>query len=154
ADRVGYRRVLLGADLLYAALVVPAFQAIDRGVAGSAAAAILSLSVVHAFSNGPIPALLTHLLPTHLRYTGIALGYHLALPRLRPLRRHPTARRPLARQDDPRSHRSRLVHRGRRARLVPRHLLGDPARRPRPLGRARPLVSGDLSKRKRHASRA
>jgi len=78
ADRVGYRRVLLGADLLYAALVVPAFQAIDRGVAGSAAAAILSLSVVHAFSNGPIPALLTDLLPTHLRYTGIALGYNLA----------------------------------------------------------------------------
>jgi MFS family permease len=40
ADRVGYRRVLLGADLLYAALVVPAFQAIDRGAVGSAAAAI------------------------------------------------------------------------------------------------------------------
>ena len=45
---------------------------------GSAVAAILSLSVVHAFCNGPIPALLTDLLPTQLRYTGIALGYNLA----------------------------------------------------------------------------
>src|SRR5215469_16115425 len=78
ADRFGYRRVLLGADLPYAALVVPAFRLIDGGEMGSIVAAIFSLSVVHAFCNGPIPTLLADLLPTHLRYTGIALGYNLA----------------------------------------------------------------------------
>ena len=78
ADRVGYRRVLLGAGVVYAAAVVPAFRVIDTGAVGSVAATILALAVVHAFSNGPIPAALTDLLPTHLRYSGIALSYNLA----------------------------------------------------------------------------
>ena len=78
ADRVGYRRVLLGAGLVYAAAVVPLFRVIDTGGVVSVATAIFALSVVHAFSNGPIPAALTDLLPAHLRYSGIALGYNLA----------------------------------------------------------------------------
>lgn len=34
---------------------------------------IPALAVVHAFSNGPIPVVLTDLLSAHLRYSGIAL---------------------------------------------------------------------------------
>ena len=45
ADRVGYRRVLFGAGLVYAAGVVPAFHVIDTGAVGSVAAAILALAV-------------------------------------------------------------------------------------------------------------
>jgi MHS family proline/betaine transporter-like MFS transporter len=37
--------------------------------------AVCGLAIIHAFSNGPIPAALTDLLPTELRYSGgIALG--------------------------------------------------------------------------------
>ena len=68
------REESIEADRDDAAAVVPAFRVIDAGAVGSVAAAILALAVVHAFSNGPIPAALTDLLPTHLRYSGIALG--------------------------------------------------------------------------------
>ena len=36
--------------------------------------AVCGPPITHAFSNGPIPAALTDLLPTELRYSGIALG--------------------------------------------------------------------------------
>ena len=40
-------------------------------------AAVFGLAIIHAFSNGPIPAALTDLLPTELRYSGVALGSNL-----------------------------------------------------------------------------
>jgi MFS transporter, MHS family, proline/betaine transporter len=78
ADRVGWRRVLIGAGVVYAAAVVPAFRAIDTGSVAAATGAVLAISAIHAFSNGPLPAALSDLLPTEVRYSGIALGYNLA----------------------------------------------------------------------------
>ena len=77
ADRVGYRRVLLAANLAYAAAAVPLFHLIDSGGVVAVTAAVFGLAVIHAFSNGPIPAALTDLLPTELRYSGVALGTNL-----------------------------------------------------------------------------
>src|SRR6185369_1276268 len=78
ADRVGYRRVLLAANLAYAAAVVPLFHLIDAGGLVAVTGAVFGLAIIHAFSNGPIPAALTDLLPTELRYSGIALGTNVA----------------------------------------------------------------------------
>ena len=36
--------------------------------------AVFGLAIIHAFSNGAIPVALTDLLPTELRYSGIAPG--------------------------------------------------------------------------------
>lgn len=73
ADALGARRVLLTADLVYAIAAVPLFLAIDAGVL----AALFALAVVHGFVNGPMPAALTDLLPTEVRYSGLALGSNL-----------------------------------------------------------------------------
>jgi MHS family proline/betaine transporter-like MFS transporter len=73
ADALGARRVLVAADLAYAIAVVPLFHAIDAGVL----AALFALAIVHGFANGPTPVALTDLLPTEVRYSGVALGSNL-----------------------------------------------------------------------------
>lgn len=73
ADAFGARRVLVAADLAYAIAVVPLFHAIDAGVL----AALFALAIVHGFVNGPAPVALTDLLPTEVRYSGLALGCNL-----------------------------------------------------------------------------
>jgi MFS transporter, MHS family, proline/betaine transporter len=78
SDRVGYRPVLLAANLAYAAAAVPLFHVIDTGGIVAVTGAVFGLAIIHAFSNGPIPAALSELLPTEVRYTGIALGTNVA----------------------------------------------------------------------------
>jgi MHS family proline/betaine transporter-like MFS transporter len=78
SDRVGYRPVLLAASLAYAAAAVPLFHVIDTGGIVAVTGAVFGLAIIHAFSNGPIPAALSELLPTEVRYTGIALGTNVA----------------------------------------------------------------------------
>ena len=133
ADRVGYRRVLLAANLAYAAAAVPLFHLIDSGGIVAVTAAVFGLAVIHAFSNGPIPAALTDLLPT-----GLPLHRRRARQqsRLRDLRGNRAARCHVADQGDGRPGRSRLVPRCRRPGLSLRDVRGDADRRRQP-GRPR-----------------
>ena len=88
SDRIGRRKVLLGAIIGVLLITVPAFRWMQEGAAlaamGDMHAAFIKVAMgqcLLAFMLGaylsPIPALLVELFPTHVRYTGMAMSYNL-----------------------------------------------------------------------------
>ncbi|MFF2843937.1 MFS transporter [Paenarthrobacter sp. NPDC057981] len=76
SDRVGRRRVLIGACLLGAVLVYPILMLMSNGeLWGFAAAIILGNGLVQGFLYGPIAAYVAEQFPTRNRYTGASLAY-------------------------------------------------------------------------------
>ncbi|MDI2036736.1 MFS transporter [Paenarthrobacter nitroguajacolicus] len=76
SDRIGRRRVLIGASLLGAVLVYPILLLMSNGeLWGFAAAIILGNGVVQGFLYGPIAAYVAEQFPTRNRYTGASLAY-------------------------------------------------------------------------------
>lgn len=87
ADRIGRKKVLLGAILAMAVVAVPAFDLMQEGAAlaeaGNMDAAFNKiamgqglLALILGWYLGPIPALLVELFPTRIRYTGMSLSYN------------------------------------------------------------------------------
>ncbi|MFK0007147.1 MFS transporter [Paenarthrobacter sp. NPDC090520] len=76
SDRVGRRRVLIGASLLGAVLVYPILMLLTNGeLWGFAVAIILGNGLVQGFLYGPIAAYVAEQFPTRNRYTGASLAY-------------------------------------------------------------------------------
>jgi len=76
SDRIGRRRVLIGASLLGALLVYPILVLMSNGeLWGFAAAIILGNGLVQGFLYGPIAAYVAEQFPTRNRYTGASLAY-------------------------------------------------------------------------------
>jgi MFS family permease len=76
SDRIGRRRVLIGASLLGAVLVYPILMLMSNGeLWGFAAAIILGNGLVQGFLYGPIAAYVAEQFPTRNRYTGASLAY-------------------------------------------------------------------------------
>lgn len=76
SDRIGRRRVLIGASLLGAVLVYPILVLMSNGeLWGFAAAIILGNGLVQGFLYGPIAAYVAEQFPTRNRYTGASLAY-------------------------------------------------------------------------------
>jgi MFS family permease len=76
SDRIGRRRVLMGASLAGAVLVYPILMLMSNGeLWGFALAIILGNGLVQGFLYGPIAAYVAEQFPTRNRYTGASLAY-------------------------------------------------------------------------------
>lgn len=87
SDRIGRRKVLLGAIVAMLICVKPAFdlmlQGADLAAAGDMDGAFIKvamgqslLALILGWYLAPIPALLVEIFPTRIRYTGMALSYN------------------------------------------------------------------------------
>lgn len=87
SDRIGRRKVLLGAIVAMMVAVVPAFEWMMQGSALAAAgdldgafikvaAGQAILALILGWYLAPIPALLVEIFPTRIRYTGMSLSYN------------------------------------------------------------------------------
>lgn len=87
SDRIGRRKVLLGAIVAMMIAVVPAFEWMMQGSALAAAgdldgafikvaAGQAILALILGWYLAPIPALLVEIFPTRIRYTGMSLSYN------------------------------------------------------------------------------
>jgi MFS family permease len=79
ADRVGGRRMIIGALVLFLIALYPAYYWI---VNAPSLASIMTVELVFALligaSNSPIPTALANLFPTEIRSTGLAISYNIA----------------------------------------------------------------------------
>lgn len=87
SDRIGRRKVLLGAIVAMLLAIHPAFnwmmEGADLAAAGDLDAAFIKiamgqgiLALILGWYLAPIPALLVEIFPTRIRYTGMALSYN------------------------------------------------------------------------------
>ena len=79
SDRVGHRRQLIAAFLVLIVATYPLFWLADQGTPGNALGAQLGFAVIFSGIFGPLAAVFASLFPTHLRFSGMALAYNLAL---------------------------------------------------------------------------
>lgn len=77
ADRIGRRKVLMGAIIAMFILVYPAFQLMAEGSFMSITLGQCILAFILGCYLAPIPAMLVELYPTSIRYTGMSLSYNL-----------------------------------------------------------------------------
>lgn len=79
SDRIGRRAVYAFGSISLVALAFPFFWLFDtHDPALVYLALVLGLPVSHAAMIGTQPALMAELFPTHVRYTGLALGHEIA----------------------------------------------------------------------------
>jgi MHS family proline/betaine transporter-like MFS transporter len=79
SDFVGRRVVMAGAAGLTLLLAYPVFTLLDDATAAAAITGQLILMVLVLLYIGPWAAAISELLPTASRYTGVAIGYNLAM---------------------------------------------------------------------------
>jgi MFS transporter, MHS family, proline/betaine transporter len=79
SDHVGRRPVMAGGAVLTLALAYPDFALLDDATAAAAIAGQLILMVLVLLYIGPWAAAISELLPTATRFTGVAIGYQLAM---------------------------------------------------------------------------
>jgi len=75
ADKVGERRVMVTSCMLTLLFAPCIFYLLQIQSVLSISVAILMAALMMSTFNGPTNALLQKLFPTHVRYTGVALGY-------------------------------------------------------------------------------
>lgn len=78
-DRVGRRRIMFALVAAYAVLAVPAFLALNSGAIAIILTSMLLLAVLQAFVDSATTTEMTELIPTRVRYTGLALTYSLGM---------------------------------------------------------------------------
>jgi MFS transporter, MHS family, proline/betaine transporter len=79
SDYVGRKVVMTAAAGLTLALAYPVFALLDDATAGATIAGQLILIVLVLLYLGPWAAAISELFPTATRYTGVAIGYQLAM---------------------------------------------------------------------------
>ncbi|ABK73889.1 MFS transporter [Mycolicibacterium smegmatis] len=79
SDRVGRRRFLLPIGVAATVAMVGVFVAADHGSRPTFLASLVAVSLCFGLFNSSTTALITELLPTQVRTTGVALGYNLAV---------------------------------------------------------------------------
>src|SRR5262245_55759196 len=79
ADRSGYKIVLAAATLATGVLVYPLFMWIDSGTALAASVALTLFALTNGCVQGAMPVAMADMLPTRLRFSGMAIGYNLTL---------------------------------------------------------------------------
>jgi MFS transporter, MHS family, proline/betaine transporter len=79
ADRFGYKIVLAAAALVTGVLVYPLFVWIDSGTAIAASVALTVFALTNGCIQGAMPVAMADMFPPRLRFSGMAIGYNLAL---------------------------------------------------------------------------
>lgn len=76
ADRLGRKKVLMGAIITMMIILYPAFKLMQSGDFVDVAIGQCMLALVAGWYLAPIPAMLVELFPTRIRYTGMSLSYN------------------------------------------------------------------------------
>lgn len=79
SDRFGRRPVLMTGILATAVLAYPLFAAVDTSVAAYALAAQLVFAALIATNQGPMPAYMAEMFPTHIRSSAIGISYNVTV---------------------------------------------------------------------------
>ncbi|MFG2000606.1 MFS transporter [Spirillospora sp. NPDC048911] len=77
SDRFGRRRVLAAGMTGFVVLAVPCFWVMEQGSLPLAIVAALALNVPFSVQQGVVYAQYSELFPTHVRYTGVSLGFNI-----------------------------------------------------------------------------
>lgn len=78
-DRLGRRRLMYGVVGAYAVLAIPAYLALNwAGIAGILVSIAL-LAIMQAFVDSTTTTEMTELVPTRIRYTGLAITYSIGM---------------------------------------------------------------------------
>jgi MHS family proline/betaine transporter-like MFS transporter len=77
ADKIGRKKVLMGAIIAMLLFTYPAFTLMQSGEFWQVAAGQSILALILGWYLAPVPALLVEMFPTSIRYTGISLSYNL-----------------------------------------------------------------------------
>ena len=78
-DRRGRRPLMIGAVIAYVVLAIPSILLLNSGAVASALLAILVLATLQTFVDSTTTTEMTQLVPTNIRYTGIALTYSIGM---------------------------------------------------------------------------
>jgi len=79
SDRVGRRRLIMAGAAGFLALSIPCFLLIQNLTIGAIAGGVLVLGIVLTCFTGTMPASLPALFPTRIRYTGLSIGFNIAV---------------------------------------------------------------------------
>lgn len=79
SDRIGRRRIIFGGSLGFLVLAIPAFLIIQSVTVTAIFGGLLLLGLVLICFTGTMPATLPALFPTHIRYTGLSIGFNVAV---------------------------------------------------------------------------
>lgn len=78
ADKVGIKKYSLVSLILLVTIIYPAFSMISNEVYLMRIFGVIFLAVLSAIYTAPMPAFLTTLFPTSIRYTGVALSLNIS----------------------------------------------------------------------------
>ena len=78
-DRRGRRPLMVGAVIAYAALAIPSILLLNSGAIAGVLLAILILATLQTFVDSTTTTEMTQLVPTKIRYTGLALTYSIGM---------------------------------------------------------------------------
>lgn len=78
-DRVGRRKLMFFVVIAYAVLAIPAYLMIHDGVVLAIVVSMAVLAVMQAFVDSTTTTEMTELVPTRVRYTGLALTYSIGM---------------------------------------------------------------------------
>ena len=76
SDRVGRRPVLIVASAGTITAAIPLFFVLSRGIPVEILAVQLTFAVLMGLAQGPIPAAMVEMFPTHIRASALGLGYN------------------------------------------------------------------------------
>jgi MFS transporter, MHS family, proline/betaine transporter len=79
SDRVGRRRIILAGSIGFLVLAIPAFLIIQNVTVATIFGGMLLLGVALVCFTGTMPATLPALFPTRIRYTGLSIGFNIAV---------------------------------------------------------------------------
>ena len=78
-DRRGRRPLMIGAVIAYVVLAIPSILLLNSGVVAGVLLAIVVLATLQTFVDSTTTTEMTLLVPTKIRYTGIALTYSIGM---------------------------------------------------------------------------
>lgn len=78
-DRRGRRPLMIGAVVAYVILAIPAILLLNAGAIAAVLLAIVILATLQTFVDSTTTTEMTQLVPTRIRYTGIALTYSIGM---------------------------------------------------------------------------
>ena len=78
-DRVGRRRIMLAVVIAYVVLAIPSFLFLNSGAVAAILLSMAVLAVLQASVDSTTTTEMTQLVPTRVRYTGLALTYSIGM---------------------------------------------------------------------------
>ncbi|WP_372711098.1 MFS transporter [Arthrobacter rhombi] len=78
SDKLGRRKVLMTASILFVVLTVPLFMLLDTGSFLVIVLVQIALGAMLTLNDGTLPSFLAEMFPTRVRYTGFAVSFNLS----------------------------------------------------------------------------